>query len=314
MESFDEIAKRMQLLAQQRQTKEDAQHEQNKVIALESAQQEIEEAEREVGFSARLLVQATLPHSKPKQDVGVFERSNGFVTVKIVVDPTCGLPYGTYPRLLLAWVTTEAVRTKSPVLEMGDSLNQFMSKLNLGNTGGPQGVYPRLRQHMERLFSSTVSATYQTSGEWQRIGFCPVEGVRIFWDPKRPGQISMWESTIRLNHTFYEEITRNPVPVDMGAIRALVKSRTPMGLDLYMWLTHRFSYLRKQTTIPWEGLQLQFGGDYKRTRAFKEKFLGHLKRVLALYPQANVEPTAAGLVLQPSKTHVPMRAIRGGRR
>jgi hypothetical protein len=215
---------------------------------------------------------------------------------------------------LLAWMTTEAVRTKSPELELGRSLADFMRKLDLAPTGGPQGSVPRLRQHMQSLFSATVSAEYRGEGEWVGLSFCPVEGKILFWDPKSPNQISLWGSRLSLNQRFYEEITSRPVPVDMAALRALAKERSPLALDLYQWLTYRMSYLRRPTTIPWEALALQFGGDYARPRDFKAKLLGHLRRVLQLYPRAQVEPTSSGLLLRPSATHVPMRALPGGRR
>ena len=41
------------------------------------------------------------------------------------------LPYGNLPRLLLAWVCTEAVRTQSRELVLGRSLYEFMHKLGL---------------------------------------------------------------------------------------------------------------------------------------------------------------------------------------
>ncbi len=63
------------------------------------------------GFMARLLVQATLPHSRPT--TREFERSNGALTVRMIATKEgVGLPYGTYPPLLLAWVTTEAAPMK----------------------------------------------------------------------------------------------------------------------------------------------------------------------------------------------------------
>ncbi len=283
-------------------------------VAKEVVGAELEEERREIGFNARLLVQATMPHSDPGPGITEFERSNGFVTVTINGRKKYGLPYGTYPRLLLAWVTTEAVRTKSPELELGDSLSQFMAKLDLGKSGGRHGSVPRLREHMQRLFTSTVSAEYQKAGEWRQVTFCPIEGACIFWDPKNPYQGSLWRSCISLNHRFYEEIVYRPVPIDMAALRALAKARSPMAIDIYQWLTHRMSYLRKPATVPWPALQLQFGGDYGRLRDFKARFLRHLKRVLELYPQANVEPNDGGLLLRSSRTHVPMRALRGGRR
>lgn len=268
------------------------------------------EAAREVGFAARLLVQATLPHSKPASGVNEFERSNGHVRMKIIGDPAYGLPYGTYPRLLLAWITSEAVRTKSRHLELGSSLRDFMSKLDIGIGGGPRGAAPRLRDHMRRLFTSTVSANYERNGEWHNAGFRPIERANLFWDPKQPEQVTLWQSGISLNQLFFEEITQKPVPVDMHALRLLAKSRSPLAIDIYQWLTHRFSYLHEPVTIPWRALQLQFGGDYGRVRKFREKFKAHLEEVIQLYPQANVDFSARGLSLRPSKTHIPMRLIR----
>jgi hypothetical protein len=88
----------------------------------------------------------------------------------------------------------------------------------------------------------------------------------------------------------------------MRALKAL--KRSPMALDIYCWLTYRLSYLRKPTEIPWAVLQIQFGADYTRTRGFKESFLHHLRKILTLYPEANVEKGERGLLIKPSKPHV----------
>ncbi len=271
-------------------------------LAREALERELELERREVGFSSRLLVQATLPHSEPDiAESTEFERSNGFVKVRIQARKEFAFPYGTYPRLLLSWITTEAVRTKSPDLVLGDSLSEFMGELGLGRTGGAIG---RLRNHMQRLFTSTVSATYQDAGRWVDVGFRPVEKAQLFWDPKSPEQSSLWRSTISLNKTFFDEIVRKPVPLDMGTLRALAKTRSPMAIDIYAWLTYRYSYLREATLIPWELLQHQFGGDYDRERDFKRKFSEQLSKVKALYPGAKFEVTAEGLKLYPSRPHV----------
>lgn len=294
-----------QLLLQERVKKKEVE------IAKESMAREANEALREVGYSSRLLIQATMPHSDPGPEVYFFERTNGDVTVKIMADPHCGLPFGTYPRLLLVWVTTEATRTKSYELVLGNSLSEFMTKLDLNYVGGgPRGSMPRIRQHMQRLFTSTVSATYERDGQWRDVRMAPVEQSHIFWDPKSPTQATLWQSTIVLNRTFYEEIVRRPVPVDMSALRALAKTRSPLAIDIYQWLTFRVSYLREDVTIPWEALRLQFGcaqkSDEYPTRAFKQQFVRRLRQVLLVYPDARAAVTDAGLLLKPSKTHVPL--------
>ena len=66
-----------------------------------------------------MLRQANLPHRNPG-DVNVWGRENGKFSLVIQAgytmkagQPSCiGLPYGSLPRLLLAWITTEAVKTK----------------------------------------------------------------------------------------------------------------------------------------------------------------------------------------------------------
>ena len=60
------------------------------------------------------------------------------------------LPYGTLPRLLMAWGSTEAVRTQSRELVLGDSLSEFMRTLGIYNSGGHPKT--RLKNQMQRLF------------------------------------------------------------------------------------------------------------------------------------------------------------------
>lgn len=83
---------------------------------------EIEDAGRNIGYMARLTVQATMPHSRPTTNE--IERQNGNMYLSMMAPAKLGLPYGTPPRHILAWVTTEAVRTKSRVLTLG-AINSF---------------------------------------------------------------------------------------------------------------------------------------------------------------------------------------------
>ena len=52
------------------------------------------------------------------------------------------LPFGNIPRLLLAWVSTEAVRTQSRMLVLGSSLSEFMRKLGLEDRSGSKRARP----------------------------------------------------------------------------------------------------------------------------------------------------------------------------
>ena len=94
---------------------------------------------KDASFISREFVQATLPHRDPKTNT--WQRRNGNYTLSLqtgfddVGDPV-GLPYGVIPRLLIFWLVTEAVRIKSPVLQLGNNLASFMRDIGLDPTHG----------------------------------------------------------------------------------------------------------------------------------------------------------------------------------
>ena len=96
-----------------------------------------------LGFMARAMTQATLPHRRVEGNE--FTRRNGAFTLSLMAPAKIGLPYGIVPRLLLAWLTTEAVKTQSRELELGDSLSGFMRELDMVPTGGRWGSITRLK-------------------------------------------------------------------------------------------------------------------------------------------------------------------------
>jgi len=256
-----------------------------------------------LGFMARAMVQATLPHSKVVGNE--FTRKNGNYSLTILSPSTIGLPYGSIPRLLLAWVTTEAVITKSRELELGDSLSGFMRELDLVPTGGRWGSITRLKEQTKRLFASSITAVYEQGQGTQIINQAVADRAVFWWHPKDPEQSALWKSTITLTENFYREIIDKPVPIDMRAIKALKKS--PMALDIYTWLTYRMSYLKKPTAIPWASLSMQFGSNYSRLIDFRSAFLNELKKVVTVYGGVQVEILPAGLLVKPSLTHIPKK-------
>lgn len=118
-------------------------------------------------------------------------------------------------------------------------------------TGGRWGSITRLRDQTARLFASTVSANYQDKRSQTEAGFRLADRSTLWWDAKTPEQAGLWESSVKLSETFYNEIIAHPIPVDMRAIRALKKS--PLALDIYAWMTYRASYATKPSEDPLAG-------------------------------------------------------------
>ena len=280
-----------------------------------------EDAKRagQIGYMCRALVVASMPYKDPKTDA--FIRKNGDFKLRIVAGYEGGVPYGIYPRLLMSWVSSEAVRRQSPVIELGDTLAVFLKDiLDLrGVGGGPRGSATRVADQMKRLFGSLITANYE--GNQSQCGFV-LKNVLIadelqlddsnlgnLWTPQPAMEAGKWKSHVKLTNNFFQECITNPVPIDLRAYKALRSS--PLAMDIYSWLTYRMSYTYKTTKpIRWEPLMMQFGSNYssdidQSVRDFKKAFLRALQAVLLVYPQANVNVTDTGLVLQPSPTHVP---------
>ncbi len=289
----------------------------------------------ELGYMARALVLATMPYKDPKADV--FRRENGDFILRIVAGYEGGIPFGVYPRLLMSWVATEAVRTKSPDIELGDSLSVFLRDvLDIQRGGGKRGSNTRVAEQMKRLFGSLITAQY--TGGMSGRGFTLrnvmiAEGLDLddgfeeslhlepdnapaahhqgppsspLWTPQEREIAGAWKSRVRLSDGFFRECVTKPVPIDLRAYKALRGS--PLAMDVYTWLTYRMSYTERRTRpMRWEALMGQFGSNYASPRAaldFKKAFLKALKAVLIVYPGANIEVVDKGLVLLPSPPHV----------
>jgi hypothetical protein len=278
--------------------------------ALEIEQTEAREAGT-IGYTARSLIQATLPHSKV--DDYFFERINGNFKLSMSAKKGIGLPYGSIPRLLLAWIATEATKKKSPHLIFGDTLTSFMKEIGLIPSGGNFGTIKALKDQMQRLFTCSISCIYDDGKKWAIQNVQAISKAGLWWDAEKIVTTDIYKSSVILNYDFFNEIINNPVPIDMRVLKLL--KRSPLALDIYCWLTYRLSYLKRNTTIPWKVLLNQFGCGYpddpRGRRNFKSAFLRELKKVSLVYPQANIEPLEKGLLLNPSNTHIPRLPSKG---
>lgn len=281
---------------------------------------EVDEAKRAgfLGFMARVMAQASLPHSAVEG--AEYRRVNGDFVLSIMTPQHIGLPYGSLPRVLLTWISTEAVRTQSRDLELGRSLSEFMGKLGMSPTGGANGSITRLKTQSRSLFASTISTSYQGSRGTIDAGFRIAKSFALedaWWsavDAGEGGGVVVHDGrqppVLTLSGDFFEELVARPVPLDLRAVAALKSSA--LDLDLYIFLTYRASYLRTPTTIPWGLLAEQFGTGYARVRDFKAAVKESLTRVYAVYPDLRAEVTDDGLRLKPAKTHIKRLPPIGG--
>ena len=259
------------------------------------------EADPDLGFMARLMALCSLPRTNPGDRIR-YKRVNGPYTLYMTAGGGCKLPYGNLPRLLLAWLSTEAVRTQNRELVLGRSLAEFMRALGIYNSGGqPQ---TRLRNQMDRLFHASVQLIYEDEGDKAGISSFVADRTEFWWNERKPNESSLWESKIYLGEQFFSEIIRNPVPIDMNTLKAL--KRCALGLDLYLWLTYRTFALRAPLRLTWQHLYHQFdadpskAGNHDTVQYFRRKVLRELKKIKLAWPGLNYSTASGVLILHPS--------------
>ena len=259
------------------------------------------EADPDLGFMARLMALCSLPRTNPGKQKE-YKRVNGPYTLYMIAGGGNKLPFGNLPRLLLAWVCTEAVRTQSRELILGRSLSKFMRTLGAYNSGGqPQ---TRLRNQMKRLFGCTVSLIYKDECGEQFVSSLIAERGEFWWNERKPDELSLWNSKIELGEKFFHEIIRHPVPIDMNTLTSL--KRSTLGLDLYLWLTYRTFTLRAPLRLSWRQVYRQFGAhpskasDNNTVQAFRYKVLRELKKIKLAWPDLNYSTAKGALILSPS--------------
>ena len=181
------------------------------------------EADPDMGFQARMMALCSLPRTNPGNRLQ-YVRKNGPYKLAMIAGAENKLPYGSLARLLMAWISTEAVKTQSPVLVLGHSLTDFMNKLDINSeSAGRSGERTRLRNQMDRLFNSTVQFIYEPKapdgaslGVKDTFSSTVARKMHLVWNPKKPNEPVLWESTVELGHDFFHDILRHPFPLDMN--------------------------------------------------------------------------------------------------
>lgn len=275
----------------------------------------------EMGFMTRLLTLCSLPRTDPGNRLQ-YKRETGPYKLVMIAGGDNRLPYGTLPRLLLAWVCTEAVRTQNRELQLGHSLAEFMRELGMNSdSGGATGNRTRLRQQIERLFSCNVELIQNLPNVKRGISSLIADERELWWDYKTPEQDTLWQSRIRLGEKLYQEIIAHPVPIDMRILKAM--RRSSLGLDLYMWLSYKtYSLLTgsgaKVQRLSWHQLYVQFGkdpaaaADKITVQAFRKDILRELRKLKLCWPTLDYKTPTGFLEIKGCIPSIPPKAIGKG--
>lgn len=287
----------------------------------------VEQAEQQdVGYTSRVFVQALFPYRSSSDVVRQVQQGS----TKITVIATDGLPYGKYPRLVMAYVITKAVERAGQVgagtldpgearrIPLGNSLNAFLRAIGL-TTRGSGTVIARIREQVDRIAACSirVESLAKTALSTRRAASPTVDisNYHELWLAPNPDQPAISGSFIELTEEFYDEINKAPIPIDINVLKQLGK---PRAMDIYTWLALKKFWLSKRNersfTFTWETLAGHFSPTELTTWVQRRDFRTEIKKCVAsiaeLWPEVGVEVTAEGLLVHQGPTPIPPKPRR----
>ena len=220
-----------------------------------------------------------------------------------------GLPYGPKARLVLLHLCTEAVRQRSPVIAVADSLSGFMREMGFAVTGGERGTIGAFKEQLARLAACSMQIGLWDGRESASTLTVPPFRRLELWRPQSADKSGekgagegdarlAWQREVQFHQDFYESLIRHALPVDIRAARAF--SGSARKLDLLFWVGYRLRALQRPLRLTWDNLHRQFGADNASMRSFRQAFKADLAGLQEVFPRLPVSLDERGMLLLPA--------------
>ena len=276
-------------------------------------------------FLHSALCAMSLPVRRPADEHAPIIRQDGQYTLVINPKPQVdlidgrqqfrplGVPFGSLPRLILIHIMTEAVRSRSRHIVLGNTFSDWMRRLGYQTISyGPRGSATLIRQQLDRLLACEWMIRWdhpRANGEHE-FGIREVKLTNEYVGVDRKNGGFLRE--IRMTEGFFEHLREHAVPLNEVAIRQIRDSAT--ALDLYTWLAYRLPRIggKKPALLSWQQLAVHFGNDGKNIRKFRQTVRDAWERqVSGVYPEARAEFDASVIRLHSSPAPLQQKLIAG---
>lgn len=208
------------------------------------------------------------------------------------------LPFGPWPRLIMAYLNTEALRSQSPEIDVCDSASAFIRRLGKTPNGGVRSTYTSFRKQMLSLSACHMTLGFTVGEKATTYYGKPVKQFEA-WLSNEPNQRTLWPACITLSQDYFDSLNEHAVPLDLRALDAL--SGSALAMDAYAMLAQRLRRIEgRPVVLHWKNLHAQFGQEYADPKNFKRAFLSALKKVLVVYPKAKVKVVTGGILMMAS--------------
>lgn len=295
-----------------------------------AANQELEQSKeiinaQDIGYTSKLFVQALFPYRKTDEEKRVIETAQG----RIIVYADGGLPYGKYPRLIMAYIITRAVENAGKLkagkidfeqavrIPLGHSMNHFLQAIGIHGrgTGGKKGTLSIVREQLLRLADARVTVKeddgVRARGKHTQI----MDEWDLWFDARDPNQGSFIESYIKLTPQFFQHIVEAPIPIDLAVLRQLTK---PRSMDIYIWLTVKQFWLSKNNRdsylFTWDMMAQSFATKELITAIDRRNFRNEIKKAIhdlrAVWPNCGIKADLEGVTVTKTSPSVEKKPPR----
>ncbi len=230
--------------------------------ALATLIQGVPQPRMPLSYYTPILIQCTLPHSDPKTRDWIRKNGDFSLIVSSGVDndgKPYGIPYGSFPRLMLAYIITRVIETGESRIELESYFSGFMREIgytgNLrGNSRQAKSVHNQLLRLLLASIRFEISAGTAEKGQMAGVNINIADEYSLWWDCRNPEQDSLWGSHIEISEKFRKAILSTPLPLRTDILKAHRKS--PMALDVYMWVSYRLFVMQSNGQ---EAISLGYG-------------------------------------------------------
>ena len=191
-----------------------------------------------------------MPYRDPGPDVREWDKEQGAVSLRISAgtakNPKTGewvhldLPFGPKPRLVLAHLNTEALKTRSPEIDVETSLTAFVRRIQKRPPTGPE--IRAFKDQLSRLATATIRMAMTTEDRVFQINNQIVSAFDLLI------------SVLRLSQDYFASLQTHAVPLNELALGG--QAHSTMAPDLYAWLAQRLHRVPrgKPQFIAWAAL------------------------------------------------------------
>lgn len=247
------------------------------------------------------LCAMSLPARRPKDEMAPIIRQDGRYTLAITPKPilrridgdvvmqSLGVPFGSYPRVILIYIMSEAVRTGSRDVYLGGSFAEWLRRLGYDKaTHGSRGTASLLRGQLERLLACEWMIRWDDSAS-DDAAFAVKEVKLANEYAGLKGKDGQFIKEIRLADVFFEHLREHAVPLNEAAIREL--KNNPTALDLYTYFAYRLQRISgdRPQLLSWQQLASHLGNATESPRKFRSTIRQSWDLVSGVYPNARID-------------------------